>query len=163
MDLIRQAADPKCSDHLVKSIDTIDKILEYGKPWVKKQLKGLFGLAGLEADDDFVSVLEVRAGTIRMSECSSLALSLSRHPLAPGNPNAGIRSSGATLSTSFARVSVVHSVFNPIFRNLSMGIPRGWSRLQRIWLLMHPLSGTEGGLRRLVICNVNFLVEFSYA
>jgi len=59
MDLIRQAADAKCSDHLVKSIDTIDKILEYGKPWVKKQLKGLFGLAALEKDDDFAAVLEV--------------------------------------------------------------------------------------------------------
>ena len=57
MDIIRRAADPTCSQHLVNSIKTIDHILEKGH--FKKTLKGLFGLADLEHDEDFVSVLEV--------------------------------------------------------------------------------------------------------
>lgn len=56
MEVIRQAADPKCSAHLVNSIKSIDSILD--TPF-KKSLKRLFGLAALEHDEDFVSVLQV--------------------------------------------------------------------------------------------------------
>ena len=57
MTIIRDAAEPKCSSHIVKSIATIDSILQQGR--FKRQLKGLFGLADLEHDEDFVAVLEV--------------------------------------------------------------------------------------------------------
>lgn len=57
MTVIRDAADPKCAARIVNSIATIDAILERG--YFKKQLKALFGLAGLEHDQDFVSLLEV--------------------------------------------------------------------------------------------------------
>ena len=59
MTIIRDAADPKCSSHIVNAISSIDSILQSG--YFKRQLKALFGLADLEHDDDFVSVLEVRS------------------------------------------------------------------------------------------------------
>lgn len=58
MEIIRNAADPTCSSHLVKSIDIIDAVLLTGI--FKKQLKGLFGLADLTHDDDFASLISVR-------------------------------------------------------------------------------------------------------
>jgi hypothetical protein len=57
MDVIRLAADPKCSSNLEKSILTIDSILE--KRVFSKPLKSLFGLGGLKHDEDFVSLLMV--------------------------------------------------------------------------------------------------------
>ena len=60
MDIIREAADPTCADHLVNAINTIDSILTNGPAFFKRQLKNVFGLGGLEHDEDFVSVLEVR-------------------------------------------------------------------------------------------------------
>ena len=57
MEIIRQAADPKCSSHLEKSIVTIDTILNI--PRLGHSLKALFGLKDLEHDEDFVSLLEV--------------------------------------------------------------------------------------------------------
>ncbi|KAF8157984.1 peptidase S28 [Crassisporium funariophilum] len=62
MEIIRTAADPKCSAHLVNTISKIDTILEHGPAFVKKQLKNLFGLGGLEHDEDFASVLESPLG-----------------------------------------------------------------------------------------------------
>ena len=63
MEIIRQAADFKCSQHLENSIQTIDAILLRGDDPIskalKRRLKGLFGLAGLEHDDDFAAMLEV--------------------------------------------------------------------------------------------------------
>jgi len=59
MDVIRNAAEPKCSAHLVNSISTIDAILMNGPEIFKRQLKNLFGLGGLKHDEDFASVLEV--------------------------------------------------------------------------------------------------------
>ena len=59
MEIIRKAADPKCSNHLVNSISTIDNILSSYPSFFKRQLKNLFGLGDLEHDEDFVSVLEV--------------------------------------------------------------------------------------------------------
>jgi hypothetical protein len=58
MDIIRNAADPNCSSHLTYSTGVIDSILLSG--YFKKQLKGLFGLADLEHDEDFASLITVR-------------------------------------------------------------------------------------------------------
>jgi len=57
MEIIRQAADPKCSSHLEKSIVTIDTLLNF--PRLANSLKALFGLKDLKHDEDFVSLLEV--------------------------------------------------------------------------------------------------------
>ncbi|KAJ3510022.1 hypothetical protein NLJ89_g4906 [Agrocybe chaxingu] len=63
MDIIRNAADPKCSAHLVNAIENIDNILINGPAFLRRPLKNLFGLGGLEHDDDFVSVLESPLGS----------------------------------------------------------------------------------------------------
>ncbi|KZP11672.1 peptidase S28 [Athelia psychrophila] len=55
MDVIRLAAEPKCAANLVGSIEYIDNILALSQQG--KILKGLFGLASLEHDEDFVSLL----------------------------------------------------------------------------------------------------------
>ncbi|KAI0291929.1 peptidase S28 [Multifurca ochricompacta] len=60
MDVIRLAADPKCSSNLVNSITTIDSLLKIGP--VRRSLKNLFGLGELESDQDFVSVLRYPLG-----------------------------------------------------------------------------------------------------
>ncbi|KAF5335362.1 hypothetical protein D9611_011660 [Ephemerocybe angulata] len=60
MTVIRDAADPKCSSHIVNAIESIDEILRRG--YFKTQLKALFGLASLEHDEDFVSLLETPLG-----------------------------------------------------------------------------------------------------
>jgi hypothetical protein len=57
MEVIRKAADPKCSSHLENSISSIDSTLAI--PRMRTMLKSLFGLAHLEHDEDFASVLEV--------------------------------------------------------------------------------------------------------
>lgn len=57
MEVIRKAAEPKCSSYLENSISTIDSILAI-RP-LRRPLKGLFGLAGLKHDEDFVSLLQV--------------------------------------------------------------------------------------------------------
>ena len=58
-DIIRQAADPDCSQHLQRSIHVIDGILLHS-PHLRRPLKALLGLAELEHDDDFASLLSVR-------------------------------------------------------------------------------------------------------
>lgn len=57
-DVIRRAADPRCSAYIVNAIETIDILLE--DPNVKDSVKELFGLKNLKHDDDFASVLGVR-------------------------------------------------------------------------------------------------------
>jgi hypothetical protein len=57
MDVIRLAADSKCSANLVKSIATIDGMLKVN--YMRGPLKKLFGLGGLKSDQDFASVLTV--------------------------------------------------------------------------------------------------------
>ncbi|KAI0917296.1 hypothetical protein AcW2_007465 [Taiwanofungus camphoratus] len=59
-EIIRLAADPECSASLQTSVEAIDNVLSI--PGLKRVLKGLFGLAGLEHDDDFVSLLESPLG-----------------------------------------------------------------------------------------------------
>ncbi|KAF8073998.1 serine carboxypeptidase S28-domain-containing protein [Lyophyllum atratum] len=61
MEVIRKAADPKCSSHLENSIVTIDNILDH--PRLAPYLKGLFGLKDLQHDVDFVSLLESPLGS----------------------------------------------------------------------------------------------------
>ncbi|KAF8885674.1 serine carboxypeptidase S28-domain-containing protein [Gymnopilus junonius] len=63
MDIIREAADPTCAEHLVNSINRIDSILTGDRPFFKRQLKNLFGLGDLEHDEDFVSLLESPLGS----------------------------------------------------------------------------------------------------
>ncbi|CDO77131.1 hypothetical protein BN946_scf184657.g6 [Trametes cinnabarina] len=60
MDIIRRAADPKCSHHLQSSIEIIDALLDV--PVARIPLKALFGLAALKHDEDFVSLLESPMG-----------------------------------------------------------------------------------------------------
>ncbi|KAG5653760.1 hypothetical protein H0H81_010847 [Sphagnurus paluster] len=61
MEVIRLAADPKCSSHLENSIKTIDQILDH-RIFVGR-LKALFGLKDLEHDEDFVALLESPLGS----------------------------------------------------------------------------------------------------
>lgn len=68
MDVIRLAAEPKCAAHLVGAIESIDNILALSREGGRragmgKMLKGLFGLASLEHDEDFVSLLEGPLGS----------------------------------------------------------------------------------------------------
>jgi hypothetical protein len=97
MDVIRKAADPKCSSHIVNSIETIDYILSNAPEFVKKRLKALFGLAGLEHDTDFAAVLE--ASTL----CNWLYLFNDllpqRVPLTGGKLNVGTRNLAARCLT----------------------------------------------------------------
>ncbi|TRM64170.1 serine carboxypeptidase S28-domain-containing protein [Schizophyllum amplum] len=61
MEVIRRAAPEDCSRHLESSIQTVDAILAHGG-LPARALKALFGLAGLEHDDDFASVLSSPLG-----------------------------------------------------------------------------------------------------
>ncbi|KLO14751.1 peptidase S28 [Schizopora paradoxa] len=61
MDIIRAAAEPECSQHLVTSIAVIDGLLAV--PRLRGAIKGLFGLAELEHDDDFAGVIESPLGS----------------------------------------------------------------------------------------------------
>lgn len=56
MEIIRNAADPKCSKNLVESVKAIDYLLETK---FRTPLKQLFGLGELEHDVDFVSLISV--------------------------------------------------------------------------------------------------------
>ncbi|KAI0365716.1 peptidase S28 [Pilatotrama ljubarskyi] len=60
MEIIRRAADPRCSEHLQSSIEIIDALLDV--PITRTPLKALFGLAQLRHDEDFVSLLESPLG-----------------------------------------------------------------------------------------------------
>ncbi|GJE99300.1 peptidase S28 [Phanerochaete sordida] len=62
MEIIRDAADWQCSEHLENAIKAVDAILTRGDDpasrTLKDWLKGLFGLKDLEHDEDFASVIE---------------------------------------------------------------------------------------------------------
>ncbi|CAK5283962.1 unnamed protein product [Mycena citricolor] len=60
-EIIRNAADPVCMEHLENSIQTIDAILATGR--LSHPLKSLFGLGGLTFDDDFASVISTPLGS----------------------------------------------------------------------------------------------------
>lgn len=80
MDIIRTAADPKCSAHLENTIETIDGILAREDRiglFLKQRLKALFGVADLEHDDDFASLVEVCKKLFYRTPASILTLSFS--------------------------------------------------------------------------------------
>lgn len=54
-EVIRLNAPPDCIERIQSTIALVDRILDV--PLLRKPLKGLFGLGGLEHDDDFVSLL----------------------------------------------------------------------------------------------------------
>ncbi|KAI0770214.1 peptidase S28 [Fomes fomentarius] len=60
MEIIRRAADVKCSGNLQLSINIIDSLLS--NRITRTPLKALFGLAGLEHDEDFASLIESPLG-----------------------------------------------------------------------------------------------------
>ncbi|KAI0755028.1 peptidase S28 [Daedaleopsis nitida] len=60
MEIIRRAADIKCSGNLQLSIGIIDSML--GNPLTRKSIKALFGVAALEHDEDFASLIESPLG-----------------------------------------------------------------------------------------------------
>ncbi|KAJ2986041.1 hypothetical protein NUW54_g9926 [Trametes sanguinea] len=60
MEIIRRAAEPKCSNHIESSITIIDALLDV--PVTRTPLKALFGLAALKHDEDFVALLEAPMG-----------------------------------------------------------------------------------------------------
>lgn len=57
MEVIRTAADPKCSSRLQAAINTIDLLLE--SPLTARQIKSVFGLPDLEHNEDFAALLQV--------------------------------------------------------------------------------------------------------
>ena len=59
MEIIRKAADLKCTGNLQLSVQIIDGLL--ASPLTRNAIKSLFGLSGLEHDEDFASVIEVCA------------------------------------------------------------------------------------------------------
>jgi len=105
METIRVAADPKCSSHLEKSIQTIDSILAHRR--FTRPLKALFGLGDLEHDEDFVSVIEVNTFSFDLpANCDIDEPTLiwyNRVPLVLGRPNAGILKLEVQLSTTFVQ------------------------------------------------------------
>lgn len=65
MEIIRRAADVKCSGNLQLSVQIIDGLL--GSPLTRTAVKSLFGVADLEHDEDFASLIEVcRAGSVNV-------------------------------------------------------------------------------------------------
>jgi hypothetical protein len=59
MDTIRVSAEPTCMKNVAESIVAIDRILDTGNPTIIRLLKGMFGLAELQDDADFASILSV--------------------------------------------------------------------------------------------------------
>ncbi|TFK89724.1 peptidase S28 [Polyporus arcularius HHB13444] len=60
MDIIRRAADRVCSGNLQVSVELIDSLLS--NPLTRTAIKSLFGVAALEHDEDFVSLIESPLG-----------------------------------------------------------------------------------------------------
>ncbi|KAI0742186.1 peptidase S28 [Irpex lacteus] len=67
MEIIRRAAPPTCAAHLENAVRTIDSILLQGDNAIsrvlKRHLKGLFGVAELEHDEDFVALVQSPLGS----------------------------------------------------------------------------------------------------
>lgn len=63
-EVIRRTNNLTCTAHIESAIRAIDDILDKG-PVLSLPLKALFGLQGLEHDDDFVSVLEAPLGGVQ--------------------------------------------------------------------------------------------------
>ena len=125
MEIIREAADSKCSDHIVNSISTIDSVLDSSPSFFKRQLKNLFGLGDLEHDEDFASILEVSCYSSPITSKNKIPVRVrSMH----GKPNAGILKLVVLLLTTSVKCWV-----DPLAEwtlqvwNYPSGIRRGWS------------------------------------
>ena len=57
MEIIRRAADIKCSGNIQLTVEIVDSLI--GNPITSRAIKSLFGLAGLQHNEDFASILEV--------------------------------------------------------------------------------------------------------
>ena len=147
MDIIREAADPTCADHLVNSIKTIDSILLHSPAFIKRQLKNVFGLGELKHDEDFVSVLEVRY----ISHSQSTATNFFRRALlALGKLNAGIPRLGVRNSMIFAILSTALSeVWLPPLYNFHTNIQSEWWTLVRAFRSMFLSLIMGNGSKRL--------------
>ncbi|KAF8628691.1 hypothetical protein AX15_003751 [Amanita polypyramis BW_CC] len=60
MEIIRNAADSKCSGRLQNAIKTIDGLLDY--PHAARAIKSQFGVPDLAHNEDFVSLLQIPLG-----------------------------------------------------------------------------------------------------
>ncbi|PIL22459.1 hypothetical protein GSI_15147 [Ganoderma sinense ZZ0214-1] len=60
MEIIRRAADIKCSGNIQLTVEIVDSLI--GNPITSRAIKALFGLAGLEHNEDFASILESPLG-----------------------------------------------------------------------------------------------------
>ncbi|TBU27201.1 peptidase S28 [Dichomitus squalens] len=60
MEIVRRAADLKCSGNIQLTVEIVDSLL--ANPVTGRPIKGLFGLADLEHNEDFVSLLESPLG-----------------------------------------------------------------------------------------------------
>ena len=84
--------------HLEGLASTIDSMLS--QPGTRKAIKGLFGLAALEHDYDFVSTIEVSVQP--GSDDARLLIWFTRWRSDPGKPRTGILRLEATSSTNSA-------------------------------------------------------------
>jgi hypothetical protein len=98
MEVIRRAADPKCSKNVESAIGTIDALLH--TPF-RIPLKSLFGLASLESDEDFVSLLQV---STKLVFFSPKIMTCHRVRWAHGRQRTGILKLTVLPSTSSVRV-----------------------------------------------------------
>lgn len=98
MDIIRGAAEPECSEHLVSSIAVIDRVLAI--PHLRLALKSLFGLGDLVHDDDFAAVISVRIIAVILGYV--LTSSFRVHSEA-GRRRTGIRKLAVAVSMSSAK------------------------------------------------------------
>jgi len=103
MDIIREAADAKCSNNIVNSISNIDNILSNAPSFFKRQLKNLFGLGDLEHDEDFASVLEVSYYSSYLICTTSIKKISGRVRSVHGKPNVGILKLAVLLLTTSAK------------------------------------------------------------
>lgn len=99
-DIIRTAAEPKCSYHIQKSIETIDRLLSTKR--LAHPIKALFGLPDLQHDEDFVSLLEASDFMHGPSIRADLRWRIDRPRSDIGRQNVGIRRLGVMYLTSSA-------------------------------------------------------------
>lgn len=97
MEVIREAADPKCSARLEGAIKTIDSLL--AKNLTARIIKSQFGVSDLEHNEDFAALLEV---CLIPRQLMPVSLNMSRSRSAPGKRRCGIRKWEARSLTNFA-------------------------------------------------------------
>ena len=98
MEIIRRAADVKCSGNLQLSVNIIDSMLS--NRLTRTPLKALFGLAGLELDEDFASLIEVSSIRLMWGLVERRLIRCNRALLGIGRRGTGTRKSGARAGTS---------------------------------------------------------------